>query len=216
MRNTWILAVTLLILAMMLVHYRPVEGYANKKKLEKLAEEFANPITVDPRRAPACTARSSGAQHILASIASLPESDEGAAELRLLLSKLCCIEADVSTAGAGVYRTLNLQFRTSHDMEPPTALVGRCLRNAMRPRDITLIMDKYEKRGKDLIRSRCSSPDNLAAFDQVVAATRLAMTSFCLIAQPSMDKPSGARDPGFWAPEDTDLRQYEGISSMPK
>jgi len=210
MYNTWILVITLLILAMMLVHYRP-EGFANKK-----VEGFANRISVDPRLAPACTARSSGAQHILASIASLPDSDEGAAELRLLLSKLTCIEADVSTAGAGTYRTLNLQFRTSHDMEPPTALVGRCLRNAMRPRDIELIITKYEKRGKELIRSRCSSPDNLAAFDQVVAATKLAMTSFCLGDQPSMDKPMGARDPGFWAPEDTDLRQYEGISSTPK
>jgi|MesohylFT_1024984.scaffolds.fasta_scaffold00260_11 hypothetical protein len=204
MYNVWILVATLLALALMLVHYRPkssVEGFAN--------------IAVNTN-APACTTRSSGAQHILASIAHLPESDEGAAELRLLLSKLCCIEADVSTAGAGTYRTLNLQFRTSHDMEPATAFVGRCLRNAVRPRDITLIMDKYEKRGKELIRSRCSSPDNLAAFEEVLASTRLAMTSFCLGDQPSMDKPMGARDPGFWAPEDTDLRQYEGISSTPK
>jgi len=218
MYNTGILIVTLLILAMMLVHYRPeglnkYEGFANRIGGR---EGFANPITVDPHLAPACTARSSGAQHILSSISRLPDSDEGATELRLLLSKLCCIEADVSTAGAGVYRTLNLQFRTSHDMEPPTALVGRCLRNAMRPRDIALIMDKYEKRGKDLIRSRCPSTDNLAAFDQVIASTRLAMTTFCLAEQPSMDKPAGARDPGFWAPEDTDLRQYEGISSTPK
>lgn len=204
MYNTVILAATLFGLALLLVHYRPVK-----------TEGFAN-AAVDPKLAPACTQRSTAAQHILEAIAHLPETDEGAAELRLLLSKLTCIEADVSTAGAGTYRTLKLQFRTSHDMEPATSVVSRCLRNAMRQRDIDLIIDKFEKRGKQLIKSRCPSAENLADFDDVIATTRLAMVSFCLGDQPSMDKPAGARDPGFWEPEDTDLRQYEGISAMPK
>ena len=206
MYNTLILVATLFVLALMLVHFKPMKSQS---------EGFAN-AAVDPILSPACTQRSPAAQRILASIAHLPETDEGAAELRLLLSKLTCIEADVSTAGAGTYRTLKLQFRTSHDMEPATSVVSRCLRNAVRQRDIDLIMDKFEKRGKLLIRSRCPSEENLAAFDEVVAATRLSMVSFCLGDQPSMDKPAGARDPGFWEPEDTDLRQYEGISAMPK
>jgi hypothetical protein len=163
---------------------------------------------------PACAERSPAAQRILAAIAHYPESDEGAAEIRLLLSKLCCMEADVSTAGAGVYRTLPLQFRTSHDMEPPTSFVGRCLRNAVRQRDIDLVMDKFEKRGRALIRSRC--PESRKDFDEVIASTRLAFVSFCLGDQPSMDKPMGARDVGFWAPDDTDLMQYQGVSSSPK
>jgi hypothetical protein len=202
MSNTAILVVFLVVLALLLVHYRPskVEGFAV--------------AAVDPIRMPACAERSPAAQRILAAIAHYPESDEGAAEIRLLLSKLCCMEADVSTAGAGVYRTLPLQFRTSHDMEPPTSFVGRCLRNAVRQRDIDLVMDKFEKRGRALIQSRC--PESRKDFDEVIASTRLAFVSFCLGDQPSMDKPMGARDVGFWAPEDTDLMQYQGVSSSPK
>ena len=202
MSNTAILVVFLVVLALLLVHYRPskVEGFAV--------------AAVDPIRMPACAERTPAAQRILAAIAHYPESDEGAAEIRLLLSKLCCMEADVSTAGAGVYRTLPLQFRTSHDMEPPTSFVGRCLRNAVRQRDIDLVMDKFEKRGRALIRSRC--PESRKDFDEVIASTRLAFVSFCLGDQPSMDKPMGARDVGFWAPEDTDLMQYQGVSSSPK
>lgn len=202
MSNTALLVVFLVVLALLLVHYRPstVEGFAV--------------AAVDPIRMPACAERSPAAQRILAAIAHYPESDEGAAEIRLLLSKLCCMEADVSTAGAGVYRTLPLQFRTSHDMEPPTSFVGRCLRNAVRQRDIDLVMDKFEKRGRALIRSRC--PESRKDFDEVIASTRLAFVSFCLGDQPSMDKPMGARDVGFWAPEDTDLMQYQGVSSSPK
>ena len=202
MSNTALLVVFLVVLALLLVHYRPskVEGFAV--------------AAVDPIRMPACAERSPAAQRILAAIAHYPESDEGAAEIRLLLSKLCCMEADVSTAGAGVYRTLSLQFRTSHDMEPPTSFVGRCLRNAVRQRDIDLVMDKFEKRGRALIRSRC--PESRKDFDEVIASTRLAFVSFCLGDQPSMDKPMGARDVGFWAPDDTDLMQYQGVSSSPK
>lgn len=202
MSNTALLVVFLVVLALLLVHYRPskVEGFAV--------------AAVDPIRMPACAERSPAAQRILAAIAHYPESDEGAAEIRLLLSKLCCMEADVSTAGAGVYRTLPLQFRTSHDMEPPTTFVGRCLRNAVRQRDIDLVMDKFEKRGRALIRSRC--PESRKDFDEVIASTRLAFVSFCLGDQPSLDKPMGARDVGFWAPDDTDLMQYQGVSSSPK
>jgi hypothetical protein len=204
MSNTALLVVFLVVLALLLVHYRPsrveVEGFAV--------------AAVDPIQMPACAQRSPAAQRILAAIAHYPESDEGAAEIRLLLSKLCCMEADVSTAGAGVYRTLPLQFRTSHDMEPPTSFVGRCLRNAVRQRDIDLVMDKFEKRGHALIRSRC--PESRKDFDEVIASTRLAFVSFCLGDQPSMDKPMGPRDVGFWAPEDTDLMQYQGVSSSPK
>lgn len=199
---TVLLGVFLLALCILLVHYRPreVEGFAV--------------ASVDPIHMPACVQRSSAAQRILAAIATYPASDEAAEEIRLLLSKLTCIEADISTSGAGKYRTLPLQFRTSHDMEPPTTFVGRCLNNAVRQRDIDLVMDKYTKRGKALIQSRC--PEMQKDLDDVLATTRLSMVTFCLGNRPSMDKPMGVRDPGFWAPADTDLRQYEGVSASPR
>lgn len=206
MYSTAVLVVFLFVLALMLIVYKP-------KSTE--TEGFAV-ASVDALRMPACAERSASAQRILADIAHLPESDEAAAELRLLLSKLCCMEADLVTPASGAPRTLQLQFRTSHDMEPPSTIVGRCRRNAVRQRDIDLIIEKFEKRGRALVQSRCSGSELVAEFDKVVNQTRLTMNSFCLGNQPSMDKPLGSRDLGYWAPEDTDLEQYQGISASIK
>ncbi len=173
---------------------------------------------VDPRLMPACVERSEAAQKLLARIASFNDSTDAAEELRLLVSKLCCMEADISTPAAGSYRTMSLQYRTSHDMEPASTFVGRCMRSVVQKRDIDLITEKFEKRGKELLHELLGDcPDGQKEFEEVLVRTKLAMTSFCKGTQPSMDKPIGARDMGFWEPTSVaDLSQYQGISSEPK
>lgn len=206
MYKTYALVGFLFVLAGLLVHFKPaasIEGFATR--------------AVDAKRMPECVSRSTDAQSLLARIAA--NDDEHSAELRLLVSKLCCMEADIAAPSAGVYRTLNMQFRTSQDMEPPATIVGRCLRNAVNKRDIELIVEKYKGRGHYLIEKLCTSDRAaaLAEFDKVVAHLNFAMTSFCLMKQPTMDRPVGARDMGFWEPEEvSDLSQYQGISAVPK
>jgi hypothetical protein len=92
--------------------------------------------------------------------------------------------------------------------------VGRCLRNAVQERDIQLVLEKYEGRGHELLKSvGCTTVE----FDAVIARLQSAMTSVCLKPQPVMDRPLGARDMGFWEPDAVaDLSQYQGISSAPK
>lgn len=201
----WLIA-ALLALAFLLTLYRPsaVEGFAV--------------AAVDPTRMPACAARSPAAQSLLARFASVPESDPAALELRLLLSKLCCMEADITTPTGGPFRTQALQFRTSHDMDTASSFVGRCLRNAVRQRDIDLVIEKFETRGKELVTQVLGDcTDGQKEFADVLATTRLAMTSVCLKEQPVMDRPVGARDLGFWEPETVaDLPQYAGISAEAK
>ena len=207
MYATYALVVFLVVLAALLVHFKP-------STVEKFAVR-----AVDAKRMPECVSRSTDAQSLLARIATYPESDDVAAELRLLVSKLCCMEADIAAPSAGVYRTLNVQFRTSEDMEPPATLVGRCLRNAVNKRDIELIVEKYSARGHVLIKKLCTgdAPEAGAEFDKVVAHLKFAMMSFCLKEQPRMDRPIGARDMGFWEPENVaDLSQYQGVSAVPK
>jgi hypothetical protein len=202
--TTLILIGVLLALAFLLVHYKPAvrEGFSS--------------AAVDPTFMPACAERSTAAQSLLMRIGSIKSDD--AEEFRLLVSKLCCLEGDIAAPGAGPYRTVALQFRTSHDMEPPSTFVGRCLRNAVRERDIDLVIEKYEKRGHELLGKLLSPCAEVTAeFGEVVARTRMAMTTFCLLKQPSMDKPAGPRDPGFWESEDVaELAQYQGISAEPK
>ena len=200
----------LVVLALVLIHWRP-------ELMNGMTEGFAV-AAVDTARMPACVERSDAAQRLLARFAATPETNTDAEELRLLVSKLCCLEADIATPAAGVYRTMPLQFRTSHDMEPASSFVGRCLRNAVQQRDIDLVIEKFEKRGAELLDvvlgGDCS--DARGEFAEVVARTRLAMGAFCLRPQPQMDRPIGARDMGFWEPRNVgDLAIYQGISAQP-
>jgi len=208
MYNTYLLVGFLFVLAFMLIHYRP--GWS--------VEEGFAVAAVDPVQMPACVERSTDAQSLLARIASFPVDDANAAELRLLISKLCCLEADIATPAAGSYRTMPLQFRTSHDMEPASSFVGRCLRNAVRDRDIELVIEKFQTRGRTLLRALLGDcADGAKEFDAVVLRTRMAMNSSCLTPQPSMDRPIGARDMGFWEPEEVaEIAQYQGVSATPK
>lgn len=197
----------LIVLGLMLVHWKGDSLPA----LPGIEEGFAS-AAVDPVRMPACIARSAQAQAL---IARIPDSGDDASELRLLLSKLCCIEADIKTPAAGVYRTAPLQFRTSHDMEPASTLVGRCLAGAVQKRDVELIMEKFEKRGVELIK-RFLGAGAETEFMAVANLTRSALASCCRPA-PTMDHPLGARDLGFWEPERVaDLSQYQGISASSK
>jgi hypothetical protein len=212
MYNTLILSGVLVVLALLLIHFRPGSP--------AITEGFSTAAAVNENVMPACVTRSTDAQSLLARISSYPLDDEGAAELRQLVSKLCCMEADIASPSAGVYRTMNFQFRTSEDTEPPSTIVGRCLRNATNKRDIEIIVEKFKARGHVLIRQLCKGSDvteGLKEYDAVVARLLFAMTSFCLGKQPSMDRPIGARDMGFWEPEEvSELSQYQGISSSPK
>ena len=218
----------LLVLAFLLIQYRPASTG------ESINEHFTT-VAVDPRLSPACTERNADAQKLLARFAEIPESDADASELRLLISKLCCMEADISSPAAGLIRTIPLQFRTSSDMDVASSIVGRCRAGAIQNRDIDLILDKFSARGHELVKRMCNSPVASAEFasrgagglhdvraandelDKVLGKLRWAMTSFCLKPTPSMDHPIGARDMGFWEPDSVaDLSQYQGISATPK
>jgi hypothetical protein len=203
MYGTFALVIALIVIAFFLIHFKPVEGFAV--------------AAVDPSRVPACTERSSAAQSLLARFADLPATNEAVAELRLLLSKLCCLEADITTPAGGAPRTHNLQFRTSHDMEAASTLVGRCNSGAVPKRDVELIMTKFEKRGNELIDEVLAScPEGKREFADVLSRVESALNS-CVRVAPAMDHPAGPRDLGYWESNTVaDLSQYQGVSATPK
>jgi hypothetical protein len=211
MYTTLALAGVLIVLALLLVQFRPSVS---------VNEGFSTAATVNQSVMPACVSRSTDAQSLLARISAYPLEDEGAAELRALVSKICCMEADIASPSAGVYRTINFQFRTSEDIEPASTLVGRCLRNAVNKRDIEIVVEKFQMRGRELIDALCKGADvdaGLKEYDAVIARLNFSMTTFCLGNQPTMDRPVGARDMGFWEPNEVaELSQYQGISAEPK
>ena len=200
----------LLIVAVGLIYY-PVGPLPSVDSVDSV-EGFTS-ASVDPERMPACATRSVDAQALLAQIASNQSDD--ANELRLLISKLCCMEADIASPSPGTYRTFGLQFRTHQDLEPPATIVGRCLAGAISSRDIELITEKYKQRGHLLIQRLGLGASSTDLFDGIVENLDRAMKSKC--KSPTMDHPLGARDVGFWEPDSVaDLSQYQGVSAVPK
>ena len=197
--------IALCILAVLLIHVKVPSAP------EPYSTEGFAVAAVDAQKMPACVNRSVAAQKLLERV---PMDGEDADEFRLLVSKLCCIEADLATPVPGNYRTLPLQFRTSHDMEPPSTFVSSCLRNAIRERDIELVIEKYTTRGKALLKRLGCDSGSEANFAALIEQTRATMNSVCLAEQPQMDIPSGVRDPGFWETKNVkNLMEYQGISA---
>jgi hypothetical protein len=173
-------------------------------------ENFANPA-VAPNQ-PSCVERSGDALVLLGLFKPCPDQYNAPTtdavdrvELQLILNKLTCLDADVTNNGVAGYNTLNLPYNTSHDAEPLTNFVGRCLNNGTRSRDLEIVMDRYEKRGNTLIKQLCANKKidpkaPLEHFAEVLKTTMNALTTNCLAQHSSLDKPFGPRDPGFSVP----------------
>ena len=221
MYGTLAMMAILLVIVALLVLFR---SYSAPSLPPYSAEGFAV-AAVNSSLVPACTERSTQAQSLLQRIATTDENkslgNEGnKEELRLLLSKLCCLEADLITPAAGAYRTLPLQFRTSHDTDAASTLVGRCFRNAIRQRDIDIIVEKFQIRGLELVGNLVDPSEVVEAkeeFMTVINRVKTALQTTCLTYKPQLDAPEGPRDVGFWEPKSaTGLAQYQGISAVPK
>jgi len=206
------LAAFLVVLAVGLVlYFRP--GFLR----EGFAEGFAT-IALDQETMPKCFLRDAEAQRILQELRSAmpvnPSSAEGVghAELVLILQKVLCIDADVTGSGAGPYSTYQMPFATAHDIEPAASFVGRCVRHAIRSRDLEMAMDKFEGRGKTLIQMLCQGPRRdkvMSMFHNVVARASRNIADKCLTPKASLDTPAGPRDPGYFEPQELqELRPY--------
>jgi hypothetical protein len=133
------------------------------------------------------------------------EDDTDREELNLILMKLTCLDADATNSGVGGYNTLKLKYNTSHDAVPLTNFVGRCLNNGTNQRDIDIVIEKYDQRGKELIRKISSrigmdSKEAQENYNSLITNTMRTLTTHCLAMRSSLDKPFGPRDPGFSTP----------------
>jgi hypothetical protein len=211
----YIAIVFLLLIAMFLYLFPRYFTHSGK------TEGFST-IALNTQDFPACLTRDYKAQELLSKLkpAAAVNSTAAAAyeELALILSKLLCMDADITSYGAGVYSSLRLPFNTQHDMEPVGTFVGRCLKNAVKERDISLTMGKLQDRGTVLINALCSGTlkgETLTLFDGVVKRTEANITKVCLKEQASMDIPAGVRDPGYFIPGDVaGLRPYQNTAQQ--
>lgn len=175
-----------------------------------ISEGFTT-IAIDDVTAPKCFLRDAEAQQLVtefASIKKLPPASEPAmalAEFTLILQKLLCIDADLAGSGMGPYSTFQLAYATAHDIEPAASFVGRCMRNAVRSRDIEMAMGKFEDRGMELLPQMCGGDAARCEaaktkFHNIVMRATRNISEYCLKEKASLDRPAGARDPAFYNP----------------
>jgi len=171
--------------------------------------EYFSSAAVAPDE-PTCVRRNADAQALLEMfpqyLTESPSEDaEDRIELKLILNKLTCIDADVNKTGIPGYNTVNLPYNTSHDTEPLINFVGRCLNGGANTRDIDLILSKYESRGIELI-TRIAKRININAikayerYSSLVTTTYIVMSNNCIKHANSLDRPVGPRDPGYTMP----------------
>lgn len=212
----------LVVLVTLAVIYALYPGMLTNMKLPAFsglcgATEGFSTVALNSTTQPACFARDPAAQQLLLDMKTAtqgrgPAEDSAMAfaELSLILQKLLCMDADITSLGAGVYSTMRLPFSTFHDMEPVGSFVGRCLNNAVKQRDIDLTLGKLHDRGDELIAMLCHNQQSRAAaltkFDGIVKRVVFNITPICLREHASMDVPAGVRDPGFYTPPT--LQQY--------
>ena len=173
-------------------------------------------IAIDNVSAPKCFLRDANAQKLIVKYADVkrgPPNTEKAmalAELTQILQKALCIDADLAGAGMGPYSTYQLAYATAHDIEPAANFVNRCLRNAVRSRDIEEVMMKFENRGTVLLDTLEADGEARALFRDVMLRAGRNISEYCLKEKASLDRPAGVRDPGYFEPPTLEkYREYE-------
>ncbi len=172
---------------------------------------------------PDCLRTSSEAAQVYAIFANRASStEEGPAdfqEFRLLLSKLACFKKDlIGTAGV-VEATRYQAYATSMDIEPIAETTARCFAKTIPSRDLDISLDKWNRRGKELIRRLCTSlnltemesaqADTL--FDALVRDVSDVARSVCLSGEPTINGKVPPRQPNGFEPESLgELGPYKG------
>lgn len=191
-----------------------IVGLVMFKKQPRVREGFVT-IALDDAM-PRCFTRDADAQSLIANFQGLktvsPNSNAAMAyeELKLILTKVLCIDADITGMGMGPYSTYGLAYANSHDIEPAASFVSRCIKGAVRSRDIEVAMATFYDRGITLLKALCYDEKTRRwaqdTFHQVIIRATRNITGNCLKPKASLDRPAGARDPGYSRPR-TSLEQ---------
>ena len=171
-----------------------------------ISKEGFSTVAVDRDLMPRCFTRDADAQAILLALRETKATNPDAfGELNLILQKMLCVDADVTGAGVGGYQSFQLPFVTQHDLEPAASFVGRCLKGAVRSRDLELTFDKWEKRGAVLIQTLAAANEAVRSecqtrFHSVAKRAARNIGQAWTNQRVSMDIPAGPRDPGYTVP----------------
>jgi hypothetical protein len=188
----------LMMAILLFLYFRP------KFVKEPFVHEGFTTVAIDNESMPKCLARDTEAQRLLTSFHRMgTQHSEEYEELKLILQKALCLDADVTGPASGPYSTYTLPFATSHDIEPIASFVGRCVRKVIRERDIVMLIETFRSRGAVLIARLCNSNvhQHLFAFHAILDRVQRNITPVCVAPKATLDIPAGPRDPGYYESE---------------
>jgi len=147
------------------------------------------------------------------------EGPDDLRELALILSKMACLKKDVMSPSGIVEATRYQPYSTAHDIEPVAETAARCLAKTIPPRDLDIILDKWERRSKELVRRLCSSfkisdsdlkKTNMLLKNLIIDISDITKSQ-CLKGDVEIAGKKGPRevDP-YTPPELSELREYKG------
>ena len=78
-------------------------------------------------------------------------------ELKLILSKLCCMKHDLMSPTQVVRSSLYLPYSNAHDRENPADTLARCFTKSVPPRDLDITFAIWKERALALLNKLCTS-----------------------------------------------------------
>ena len=147
------------------------------------------------------------------------EGPDTLAELTILVGKLSCLKKDLVSPSFIVNATRQQPYTTSHDIEPVAETTARCFAKTISPRDLGLILDKWNSRGEALVKKLCTthslSPDEVNNAQALLRSFSRDISdiarSACLQGEPMIAGKPGPRDAHpYEKPENVELSSYNG------
>jgi hypothetical protein len=190
-------------------------------KLESQSEGFSGPARGGG--VPDCFADSKEASDLYTLFSSknntTEEGPDDLRELTLLLSKTNCLKKDLMSPSGIVEATRYQPYSTAHDVEPVAETAARCMAKTIPPRDLDIALDKWNRRGKELVRRLCTSytlsdsevKKATSLFNSVIADISDIAKSQCLKGEVQIAGTKGPRDASPYEPPGlSELKPYEG------
>ena len=190
------------------------------KNTASTSEGFAGPAR--GAGVPDCLRDSQNASDLVELFSASSSTEDGPDDLReltLILSKLSCFKKDLMSPSGIVEATRYQPYSTAHDVEPVAETTARCMAKTIPPRDLDIILDKWNRRGKELIRKLCTSfnlsDSQLKKADSLFKSCIIDVSdvaqSMCLKGDVEIAGTKGPRDVAPYEPPAlSELRQYKG------
>lgn len=89
-----------------------------------------------------------------------PSTEEGSPdlkELKVILSKMCCMKHDLMSVSQVVQASMYLPYSNTHDRENPADTVARCFTKGIPPRDLDITFATWRDRARMLLNRLCTS-----------------------------------------------------------